>query len=240
MRSFLLSRLAVCLCLVTSLQAETWTLQEAATAVAKRFMADNPQPKRTYMADLTLEALLDFDSPPAQASQPHALVYQPYVLNALKSRGWTSETVVPWQQQPFSCLTFALYRKTEGKAWLTSFIDQSAREKAEVHRSPEGAILHPRGEKRGGGQAWLIDALQEYASRMAKTGSVTQDASYFCRMRPPVAALPRACPRSQVRPLDSGHRLDQRRAGSPLARRMVAWTWLGDPGHGGVAPLPAA
>lgn len=154
-------------------RAEHANLQQAAVAVADRFIADNPAPKRTYMADLTLEALIELDSAHEQKG------YKAYVLKSLADRGWTASTEIPWKSQPFSCLTFALYRSTQDKGWLPVFIEQSAKEKQEVQRSPEGAILHPRGEKRGGGQAWLIDALQEYASRMAKTGSVTGDVSYY-------------------------------------------------------------
>ena len=76
-------------------------------------------------------------------------------------------------------MIYWLHEATGDKAWLPGFIEQTTVYRNEVPRSPEGAIMHSRGEKRGGGQAILIDALQDYASRMAMLGKVTDDPTAY-------------------------------------------------------------
>ncbi|TLD69772.1 hypothetical protein FEM03_15720 [Phragmitibacter flavus] len=151
----------------------TQTMQEAGTAVANRVIATSSK-QTGYMFDLTLEALLELSRITNNST------YRDHVLRiATNQRKLTPTTPAPWRQQPFNCLTFALFEATQDKSWLPIFLSESERCRNEIWRDPDGIILHPRGTKRGGGEAMLIDALQEYTSRMARTGFITKDPAWF-------------------------------------------------------------
>ncbi len=146
-------------------------LVSAAERVARRLVEEN-QAERTYRADLALEALLELA---AELDRP---AWREHVFSVLQRRGLMPGAVVPYRSQPFGCLTFAVHRATGERGWLPEFVRQSGLASEEHPRSPEGAILHPRGAQRGGGHAMLIDAMQEFAARMARTGAVTGDAAW--------------------------------------------------------------
>ncbi|WP_437201887.1 glycoside hydrolase family 88 protein [Planctomicrobium sp. SH664] len=149
-------------------------LYVAATAVADRVLREGPpnDERYPYHRELTLEGLLEWS---AVTGDPK---YQDYVLKMLADRGVHPTTEVSWRQQPFGCLTYETSRFTGNQDWLPVFIRQSRLLRTEVERSPEGGILHPRGAKRGGGQALLIDALGEYIARMAQAGELTDEPEF--------------------------------------------------------------
>lgn len=139
--------------------------------IARRILTED-NIERNYRADLALEALLELGS---ATGKPE---YRAHVLSVLERRGVKPETRVPWRSQPFGCLTFAVFRATGDRAWLPGFLAETELCRKEIRRSPEGAITHPRGAQRGGGEALLIDAMQAYAARMTDAGAVTGEAAW--------------------------------------------------------------
>ena len=126
-----------------------------------------------YRRDLALEALLRL-SMTGSADE-----YREGVLAAVSRGGPTPGQRISYRAQPFNVLTFELYRSTGDRRWLAGFVDESRRYWDEIPRTAEGAMTHPRGERRGGGYAMLIDALQDYASRMAKAGWISGEQEFF-------------------------------------------------------------
>ena len=126
-----------------------------------------------YRRDLALEALLRL----AKATDRPR--YRTFVFEEVKRSGLTPQSTISYRAQPFGSLTFLLAEESGDRAWLDQFVKESNAYRRKVPRTPEGAITHPRGKKRGGGDAVLIDALQEYASRMARAGQATGDETYF-------------------------------------------------------------
>ena len=97
-----------------------------------------------YRRDLALEALLRLSI----AGAGHG--YREAVLDHVSANGPAPGRPVSYRVQPFNVLTFELYRATEDRRWLAGFLDESRRYRAEVPRTAEGAMTHPRGERRGG------------------------------------------------------------------------------------------
>lgn len=143
----------------------------AGERVAAQVVREN-QTERNYRVDLSLEGLLAFS---VATGQP---AWREHVMAVLNQRGMQPDSPSPYRRQPFGCLTYALYRFTGDRAWLPVFLSETVLCRREHPRSPEGAIKHPRGAKRGGGDALLIDAMQEYAARMARAGAHTKDPAY--------------------------------------------------------------
>ena len=147
-------------------------LVAAGERVANRFVKEN-HADRNYRVDLALEGWLAFGAATGQAK------WRAHVFAVLAQRGMQPGSPASYRSQPFSCLTFALYRATGDRAWLPVFLGETELCRRERPRSPEGAVMHPRGSERGGGDAMLIDAMQEFAARMARAGAVSGDAGYY-------------------------------------------------------------
>lgn len=139
-----------------------------AQRVAKRVML-REQVWGSYALDLALEAMLEFDRA-ADCPELHD-----YALGVVAKRGWPDESPV-YTAQPFCHLNYAVYEVTGDAKYIQPFVSESARYRNEVTRSPEGAITHKVDEP---GRYLLIDQLQDYASRMAQTGKLTGDKTYF-------------------------------------------------------------
>ena len=122
-----------------------------------------------YTLDLAWEAMLEFDR---VADCPE---FRDYVLTKAKEREWPAKLPV-YSQQPFTHVNYKLYQVTGDAAYIENFVSESERYRKEVSRSPEGAIAHKTDEP---GRHLLIDQLQDYASRMAHTGVLTGDKTYF-------------------------------------------------------------
>jgi unsaturated rhamnogalacturonyl hydrolase len=122
-----------------------------------------------YTLDLTFEGMLAYD----QACDSD--IFLPQVVEIMQKRNLSPEDTVSYKSQPFGCLTFALYESTGNEAYLAPFTYSTNKKRTEADFSPEGAILLESKGKKG----WLIDYMQEYASRLAKAGFVTGDTAYF-------------------------------------------------------------
>jgi len=123
----------------------------------------------SYTLDLALEAMLEFDR---VADCPEL---RDYALGIVEQRNW-KETPPAYTAQPFCHLNYKVYEVTGDKAYLQPFLSESERYRNEVTRSPEGAVAHKADEP---GRHLLIDQLQDYAARMARTGKLTGDKTYF-------------------------------------------------------------
>lgn len=122
-----------------------------------------------YTLDLTLEALLHLD----RHNQKY--VYTETVLDVFRKRKISPGDTISYTTQPFCSINFTLGEIEKDSAWYSGFIAESYRMYEEAQYSPEGGVLiNHKGEHR-----LLIDYLQEYASRLAKTGYLTSDTVLF-------------------------------------------------------------
>lgn len=144
-------------------------LLAAGERVARGIVREN-NADRNYRIDLTLESLLELS---ATTNNPE---WREHVFAILERRGTKPDSPAPFAGQSFGCLTFALYRATGDRAWLPVFLRETELCRRERPRSPEGAVMHPRGPQRGGGNAMLLDAMQEFACRMARAGVISNNA----------------------------------------------------------------
>lgn len=122
-----------------------------------------------YTLDLTFEAMLKYDLLTNQRR------YTDSITKIMAKRQHLPQDTIAYKTQPFASITFTLFEATNDSTYLNGFLHQSKLFRQKVNRSPEGAIrLQTNGKS-----ALLLDYLQEYASRMAKTGYITKDTSYF-------------------------------------------------------------
>jgi unsaturated rhamnogalacturonyl hydrolase len=147
-------------------------LLAAGRRIADRFVRENRH-ERNYRIDLALGGLLELSE---VSDDPR---YREHVLAVIARRGWTPTTQVSWREQSFTCLTYGLYRSGGDRAWLPVFLEESRKCREGISRSAEGAVRHARGRERGGGEALLLDSMQEYVARMARAGALSGDPSYF-------------------------------------------------------------
>jgi rhamnogalacturonyl hydrolase YesR len=124
-----------------------------------------------YTLDLALEAMLELYRVGGEES------YRDYVFSVVDRRGWKPDTVIRWEGQPFCHLNYKLYEVSDDKGYIPPFVAESARYRKEVRRSSEGLMLHTN--KKLKRYRVLIDGMQDYTSRMARTGRLTGETSYF-------------------------------------------------------------
>jgi rhamnogalacturonyl hydrolase YesR len=86
--------------------------------------------------------------------------------------------LLPYQSQPFGSISYALFKTTGDYSWLPVFVRESEIWRKDVKRSAEGAVLIYARENPDL-YALVIDHIQEYAARMARSGKHTGDRSYF-------------------------------------------------------------
>lgn len=122
-----------------------------------------------YTLDLTLEALLFYD---AKTENDR---YTNLVKQVFKKRDISDHDTISYKTQPFCSINFTLGKLTGNNEWYDGFIAESYKMYNEVARSPEGAIMI----NHKGNDRILIDYLQEYASRMAKTAHLNNDSLLF-------------------------------------------------------------
>jgi rhamnogalacturonyl hydrolase YesR len=118
-----------------------------------------------YTLDLTLESLLKYDELTGQSD------FIMLTQDVMASRNILPSDTISYRSQPFCSINFTLGEVTGNPEWHTGFISESYKMYNEAKRSSEGAVLH----NHKGGYYILIDFLQEYGSRMAKTGYLTRD-----------------------------------------------------------------
>lgn len=147
-------------------------LVTAARRVASRIVRE-ASPAANYRNDLAWESLLAFSAASGEAQ------WRDFVHGMLPERGLQPDRPVSYLLEPFGSLTYALYADTQDPRWLTGFLGETKRCRREMPRSSEGLVMHPRGESRGGGDAVLLDSMQEYVARMARGGVHLGDPSYI-------------------------------------------------------------
>lgn len=122
-----------------------------------------------YTLDLTLEALLHLDPYIEDKS------YTSVVTDVFQKRQVEPGDTINYRSQPFCSIYFTLGEVTGDKSWHRGFVHESYRLFEEAMKSPEGGIMiRHEGEHR-----LLIDYLQEYTSRLAKTGYLMNDTVLF-------------------------------------------------------------
>ncbi len=122
-----------------------------------------------YVYDVTLESMMVYGNYTGDDK------YLKLTEKVMGLRGISPEDTIPFRLQPFCSINFLLGEYSKNKDWFKGFIVGSERMRNEVHRTEEGAIML----NHEGNHYVLIDYLQEYTSRMAKTGYLTNDESYF-------------------------------------------------------------
>lgn len=122
-----------------------------------------------YTLDLTLEALLVYDS------TTNKNTYIELTRKIMDKREIASRDTISYHSQPFCSINFTLGMVTGDHLWFNGFIGESYKMLKELNRSPEGAIMINHKNK----HYILIDYLQEYAGRMAKTGHLSKDSNLY-------------------------------------------------------------
>lgn len=125
---------------------------------------------RDYTTDLILEAMLGL-------ARVHDL---PFFSVAAwwvwEQRGHRPGDRIPFEHEPFTNLYFELYRDSNDKRFIEPFVAESRRCRELTLRSDDQAIRHPPTDPKG---MVLIDAVQAYAARMARTGWLTGEVLWF-------------------------------------------------------------
>lgn len=122
-----------------------------------------------YTLDLSMESLLVYDSYTGEQN------YMPDILEILKKRNIDPVDTINYRLQPFCSLNYLTGKLSGDSRWFTGYISESYRMYNEAVKSQEGAIML----NHKGGNYVLVDYLQEYASRLARTGHLTSDTLLF-------------------------------------------------------------
>jgi len=143
--------------------------RQLADAVISRFLAEPTIPVN-YTNDVTLNAVLAMHDATGEAK------YLESVQGVMERRGMPPGYVHPYRSQPFCSISLELLLRTQDERYKQPFLTESAKYREEAPRSFDGAVSH-YGEPEMG--RILIDQLQDYAYRMACTGRIGGDASYY-------------------------------------------------------------
>jgi unsaturated rhamnogalacturonyl hydrolase len=122
-----------------------------------------------YTIDLGLEAMLVY----ARVSDEKQ--YIDSVLRIMNTRNLKPVDTIPFKGQPFGSISFELFMSTGDSAYIPPFRHETQKMFQQVKLNDFGAVLHPYNNRYG----MLIDYVQEYASRLAKAGSINNDSNYF-------------------------------------------------------------
>lgn len=162
-------------CILFNNALEVQSPRSIASKVADHWLGLHNDFKQTsdvwgnYTLDLTLEALLHLDPYVEETS------YESIAKDVFLKRQVAPVDTINYRSQPFCSINFMLGEVTGDKSWHQGYISESYRMLDEAVKSPEGGILH----RHQGNHRLLIDYLQEYASRLAKTGYLTNDTVLF-------------------------------------------------------------
>ena len=122
-----------------------------------------------YTLDLTLESMLLFDFYTGTNK------FTPVVKHVMKLRDVGPDDTISYRSQPFCSINHTIYQVTKNKDYVAPYIYETNKMMAEIGRTMEGAIcLTTKSDTN-----MLIDYLQEYAGRVAKTGKLTGQEKYF-------------------------------------------------------------
>jgi len=152
--------------------AEAAALLAAARRVASRIVRE-ASPSANYRNDLAWESLLALT---AASGEPE---WRNFVHGMLPKRGLSPDVPVSYLLEPFGSLTYALFLDSGDRRWLSGFLAETELCRRDMPRSVDGLVMHPRGEQRGGGDAVLLDSMQEYVVRMVRGGVHLGDPSYL-------------------------------------------------------------
>lgn len=122
-----------------------------------------------YTMDLTLEALLFSDYYLKRDS------FSNVVTEVIKKRNIEPTDTINYKSQPFCSINFTMGNLLGNKKWFTGYIHETYRMRTNEVKSGEGAVMI----NHDGKHRILIDYLQEYASRLSKTGYLTNDSTLF-------------------------------------------------------------
>ena len=122
-----------------------------------------------YTLDLTLESMLLYDF------YTESNNFTPVVKNVMKLRNLSPSDTISYRSQPFCSINYTLYKVTKDREYIAPYVYETNKMMAEVGRTMEGAICLTTKTDTN----MLIDYLQEYASRVAKTGFLTGQEKYF-------------------------------------------------------------
>ena len=123
-----------------------------------------------YHLDLTFEALLTVD---AVLDSPR---YVSRIQEVMRKRNYAPSDTIPYQKQPFSNISFALFMAENDSNYIDPFVSETRRMINNARRSKEGAVCHIHDTP---GCQLLIDYLQEYTSRAARAGWLSGDPALF-------------------------------------------------------------
>lgn len=154
----------------------TWSTQvpaEQARAVADRILARVQREDPvwgTYALDLTFDALLEMHLATGWPT------YRDYVLSVMRRRAPARAAGDTQGSMPFSHLDYSIYRCQEDARLAEQFVQESRLIRQQVARSPDGLVLHRASRGRIG---VLVDFMQDYIARMARTGALTGEPEFF-------------------------------------------------------------
>lgn len=127
----------------------------------------------TYALDLTFDALLEVG---LATGCDH---YRDYVLSVMDRRDARLEDDPQLEPRPFAQLAYSLYRCLGGTRLADVFVQESRVMRETVERSPDGLVLHRPSRGRS---CVLVDFMQDYVARMARTGALTGEPEFMAEV----------------------------------------------------------
>lgn len=123
----------------------------------------------TYALDLSLDGLLEVYLATGKAR------FRDHVLSVMYRRNMRMDDDPGVEARPFSHLNYTIYRCVEDQRLADAFVQESRGIRARVPRSTDGLVLHPSGR---GTFCVLVDFMQDYVARMARTAALTGEADF--------------------------------------------------------------
>lgn len=163
------------LCVIAQPRLKAQPPEELVQLVAQHWLTLNNNFRDTsdvwgnYTLDLTLEALLCYDD------YTNNKMYSALVHDVMKKRGIKPADTISHKKQPFCSVNFTLGKTSGNDKWFNGFIAETYQIYKNAVKSAGGAVMinHQNNHR------VLIDYMQEYACRMAKTGYLTGDTVLF-------------------------------------------------------------
>jgi len=122
-----------------------------------------------YTLDLNVEAII------RHIQHTGDTTYLGAVDRFFSLRNFQFSKAVPYEKSPFCDVYFAYFQLKKDSSFVVPYINESRRMMRNLVRTPEGAICirHKRDDY------MLIDYVQNYIARMAKTGWLTGDTLFY-------------------------------------------------------------
>lgn len=124
----------------------------------------------SYTLELTLDALLEYHMATGHEG------FHDYVFAVLYRRGGRREDVVRSEQRPFGHIGYTVCRCLADARLADAFVQESRKILSGVARSSDGLVQHRPGRRQ---PKVLVDFMQDYVARMARTGSLTGEVGFF-------------------------------------------------------------